>query len=132
MTEAEVKAAIASALVYSNGEITLEHILEGIKNNSYFVFQFGESIAVLTVIQYHDKTALRIAAASGSLLDVKEEALDVFERLAADLSCNFVEVVGRRGWVRQLKPFGYNEQYTVVTKAVRNNHERLKQANSKK
>lgn len=116
--ESELKAAISAALVFSNGEITLDNILEGIKSGSYFVFEFESSIAVLTVIEYEDKKALRIAAASGALADVGEMAFSTFNRLAFDLGCDFIEIFGRRGWARQLRKYGYNEQYTVVTKSV--------------
>ena len=123
--ESELKAAISAALFYSNGEVSVDNVLKGIADGSYFVFEFENSIAILTVIQYEDKKALRIAAASGSLSDVGNQPFHIFEKLAIDLSCDFVEIFGRRGWARQLKEYGYTEQYTVVTKKVEVAHERI-------
>jgi hypothetical protein len=121
----EVRAAVEAALVFSNGEISVDNVMKGIHDGSYFVFEFESSIAVLTVIQYEDKKALRIAAASGSLTDVGQGAFFIFDKLARELACDFIEVFGRRGWAKQLKQYGYTEQYTVVTKQVEVIDERI-------
>ena len=117
MNADEIRAAIDAALFYSNGEMTTQDIMDGIADGDYRLFEFEKSWVVVCLVPYDRKLALRVAIASGSLVD-QEEVMPLLDELAISLDCDFIEVYGRRGWARQLSRFGYAERYVVVTKQV--------------
>lgn len=44
--------------------------------------------------------------------------LDVFEAYARHHGCAYVTGCGRRGWVKALKPYGWEEGFTIVRKQL--------------
>ncbi|QGH73561.1 MAG: putative acetyltransferase [Siphoviridae sp. ct7UA22] len=118
MNPTEVRAAIEAALFYANGEVTTDDVMNGLADGTYTLFEFPSGWVIVTVIQYERTKALRIAIANGDLSE-QPEVLSALEQCAELNSCDYLEIYGRRGWARQLKPFGYTEQYVVVTKPVR-------------
>lgn len=46
------------------------------------------------------------------------EQLDQFEAWAIQRGVQYLEVVGRKGWERQLKPYGFQHSYTSLVKRV--------------
>lgn len=47
-----------------------------------------------------------------------DPVFDVLESFAKHHGCKYVTGCGRRGWVRQGKPRGYRETYTVLRKEI--------------
>ena len=48
----------------------------------------------------------------------KECVVDAFTKHAREIGCQGVEVTGRRGWERMLRPMGFKPSYVVVEKEV--------------
>ena len=44
--------------------------------------------------------------------------LDYFEIWAKKKGADWIEVIGRKGWERRLKPYGFNHEYTSLIKRV--------------
>lgn len=117
MNQEELIEGIKAALAYSANEASLDDILEGLKDNTYQCFEFKSGFVITCVIQYERKKALRLCLAKGLEEDIKE-AMPIMDCFANDMCCSIIEIYGRKGWVRQLKQYGYNEQYTVLVKNI--------------
>lgn len=48
--------------------------------------------------------------------------LDYFEVWAKTQGAEWVEVIGRKGWERVLKPYGFNHEYTSLLKRITEIH----------
>ena len=46
------------------------------------------------------------------------ENLELLEQFGRDQGCKYASVYGRKGWARALKPYGYEEPYTVLMKEI--------------
>jgi hypothetical protein len=112
-------------------ETSLEDILAGIENRTYQLFEFQSGFLITCHITYEQASALRIAIAYGNIDLEQDYIMKVVEEFAHYLKVDFIEIWGRRGWVRQLAKYGYNEQYTVVVKPLRREHERFLETNAK-
>jgi hypothetical protein len=53
--------------------------------------------------------------------DVKEgiPRIEELEQLASWAKCRWVEILGRRGWERPLRKFGYKVEFALLRKDVR-------------
>lgn len=115
----DFRKAIADAENYSGHEITLDSVFEGLANGTYQGWHIDSVFVVTSVIRYENFSSLRITHCGGNLTDeLLKKALDILEEFAKTLGCSRVELYGRRGWCKRLKPYGYNELYTVVVKSL--------------
>lgn len=117
MDEIQLIEGIRDVLSYSAQEVSVLDIVQGLKDNTYQCFEFNTGFVITCIVKYDRKKALRICLAKGLEEDIAS-VMSVMDSFAADSCCDFIEVYGRKGWVRQLKQYGYNEQYTVVIKHI--------------
>ena len=117
----QVSANIAEALRYDSGRFDLEDVREAIRAERaqlWLAFRNAGWIAtVVTEVQrYPQKSVLRFWCLEGS--GVKENlALErVFEPFARRCDCDQLEIIGRAGWERILRPMGYRRQSTVLVR----------------
>ena len=76
-----------------------------------------KAVAITRIEQYDSYTAMCIVACYATK-GYYEEFLGIVEDCARRAGCKRVTIHGRKGWVKQLKQFGYYEPYTTVTKEV--------------
>ena len=84
-----------------------------------------EIISVLTteIIEYPQKTMCRIVTLGGKDLDIwVEEWLDTIEAWALEKGCVAMETVCRKGFIKKLEKFGYENAYTVLVKELTTIH----------
>jgi len=84
-----------------------------------------EIVSVLTteIIEYPQKTMCRIVTLGGKDLDIwVEEWLDTIEAWALEKGCVAMETVCRKGFIKKLERFGYENAYTVLVKELRTVH----------
>jgi len=84
-----------------------------------------EIISVLTteIIEYPQKTMCRIVTLGGKDLDIwVEEFLDTIEAWALEKGCVAMETVCRKGFIKKLERFGYENAYTVLVKELTTVH----------
>lgn len=117
MDEVQLIEGIRDALSYSAQEVSVLDVIKGLKDNTYQCFEFETGFVITCIVQYDRKKALRLCLAKGLETDIAA-VMSVMDSFAQDMCCDFIEVYGRKGWVRQLKQYGYNEQYTVVIKHI--------------
>lgn len=110
---------IREALKYTDGEDTFESVLQKFEGNEYQGFHFDGLYLITTVIHYANGPRVRIAYAAGVLTETNvPQLLEVVERYAKAIGAVAVDLVGRKGWARQLQKYGYDAVYTVVRKKV--------------
>ena len=74
-------------------------------------------VVITEVLQYPQKKLLCIQYCTGARLNEwKSDILDLLDRWAKECECDGLELTGRKGWVRELKPDGWNEEYVILTK----------------
>ena len=84
-----------------------------------------EIVSVLTteIIEYPQKTMCRIVTLGGKDLDIwVEEWLDTIEAWALEKGCVAMETVCRKGFIKKLERFGYENAYTVLVKELTTIH----------
>ena len=84
-----------------------------------------EIVSVLTteIIEYPQKTMCRIVTLGGKDLDIwVEEWLDTIEAWALERGCVAMETVCRKGFIKKLERFGYENAYTVLVKELTTIH----------
>ena len=84
-----------------------------------------EIVSVLTteVIEYPRKTTCRIVTLGGERLDVwVEDYLEIIESWALEQGCVAMETICRKGFIKKLEKFGYENAYTVLVKELTTIH----------
>jgi len=84
-----------------------------------------EIVSVLTteVIEYPRKTTCRIVTLGGEKLDVwVEDYLETIEAWALEQGCVAMETICRKGFIKKLEKFGYENAYTVLVKELTTIH----------
>ena len=84
-----------------------------------------EIISVLTteIIEYPRKTMCRIVTLGGQDLDLwVEQLLETLEEWALENGCVAMETVCRKGFIKKLERFGYENAYTVLVKELTTIH----------
>ena len=103
---------------------TKEYLRDIPLHQELYVWEAGVDGAVSIVIfaqfiQSPRGRGLSFKLALGNGLDNVLPLLDAtFEHLASQMECDFVEVVGREGWLRKLS--GFKRDYTVMSKQLTN------------
>ena len=84
-----------------------------------------EIISVLTteIIDYPRKTVCRIVTLGGKDLDIwVQDWLETIEAWALENDCVAMETVCRKGFIKKLERFGYENAYTVLVKELTTIH----------
>jgi hypothetical protein len=90
-------------------------------NTLWEITDDGRPVAYgVTIIYTPDgisKTA-QVYLATSTEMDLLLDQVDQFESWAIQRGVNYLEVIGRKGWERKLKPHGFNHSYTSLVKRV--------------
>jgi hypothetical protein len=113
----------------SRDEMSVEDIykrLSEARMQLWLVFDDNrEIISVLTteIIEYPRKTTCRIVTLGGQDLDLwVEQLLETLEEWALENGCVAMETVCRKGFIKKLERFGYENAYTVLVKELTTIH----------
>ena len=75
------------------------------------------------IIEYPRKTTCRIVTLGGQDLDLwVEKLLDTLEQWALENNCVAMETICRKGFIKKLEKFGYENAYTVLVKELTTIH----------
>ena len=112
---------IQQALDKTRGEETLESVKHDLKAKDSQLWIIGESGACVTTIeQYPNKRILRACQLGGrNMNDWITGLVQVLIIFAKENDCDHFDIVGRDGWVKQLKQLGFEKQYTVTSYELR-------------
>lgn len=81
--------------------------------------------AVITtqILNYPQKKVCRIVTLGGKQMDTwVAETLEILEEWSQEQDCDAMETVCRKGFVKKLKNFGYEQTYTIVGKELTTIH----------
>lgn len=106
---------LEEAIAFGEGEFLLEDIISLSEQGKMHIWNIPntDTMAVTEFVQYPRKKRLRVILLAGSF---DKEVVTFFETLAKAMTLDGIEVIGRKGWVRALKPFGYHEASVNVLK----------------
>lgn len=117
--ESRLRQAISAAQAYAADEVSVDTVLQRVADGSSQAWSFSGFIVVTDVVVYELSKRLRISYCSGEMTEeTTKEALAVLESFAKSLDLSGIEIYGRQGWVKRLKPYGYEQQYAVVIKRI--------------
>jgi len=118
------KEHIESALKHCN-EIAIQDVYRDLINGSMGLLiirnpEIYTSVAV-RFMDYPQIRALRVVALGGEKTEEWLPALHQFlEMWGIENGVDRVEMMGRKGWIKKLKPFGWKESYIFATKDLDN------------
>jgi len=109
---------LQKGLDYSNGEISLEDIHEGLLSRDmqlWCAFNDDECVAAMVteIINYPRKMACRMIVVGGGHMKYWLDYQTEFMRWAKENGCDRVEAYCRDGMARRLEQFGYKKLYNL-------------------
>ena len=114
------KPFLADALEKSGNEYTVDDVLKEIEDDHAIFYPTKKGASVFRIALYPQKRMLRIWLAGGDMESSIESILATAEFHAKEHECDGIEVVGRRGWEKVLKPYGYEHKRVVLIKELGN------------
>lgn len=109
---------LRAALPYTDGLWTIEDIGREVAEGRMQLWVHEGSVAVTQLEVYPTKLLAHIFLAAGGTLATLHELLHKIERWASDVGADRLIVSGRKGWVRDLQPFGFEEASVTVSKEL--------------
>ena len=74
---------------------------------------------VTQVLSYPRSKSLEIMACAGKDMDdYMYDSMDAFEKFARMNQCDSIRLEGRRGWLKVLKPYGFEEAAIVLERKI--------------
>tara|TARA_R110002167_G_scaffold252882_8_gene459258 strand:- start:2946 stop:3359 length:414 start_codon:yes stop_codon:yes gene_type:complete len=119
----EIDGWIQDVADQASGEFTAAELKACLESGSYRGFFFIDDdvtlgIFICTKTDYAYGGCLSVVGAAGATNNGWAELTDIFNYIAKVAGCVRFEIRGRRGFLRALKPHGWDETYTVIGKDV--------------
>jgi len=95
---------VEAALEYAGNSHTALDVLDAIRSGKAQFFPYENSVIVTEIVDYPQKTSCRIWLAGGDMDELMEAEKEVAE-WARGLGCSSMEIIGRKGWERQLNEY---------------------------
>ena len=112
------KPFLVDALARSGNEYNVDDVLREIEDDHAAFYPVENGAAVFRIARYPRKRMLRIWLAGGDMGSSIDSILEAAEYHAAEHECDGIEVLGRRGWERVLKPYGYEHKRVMLIKEL--------------
>ncbi len=108
-------APLEEAIKFNQGEFNLEDVVALAEEGKMQIWQIpnSETMGVTEFVHYPRKRRVRVILLAGVF---DPEVVRFFESLAKAMAYDGIEVIGRRGWIKALKPYGYIESSVNVVK----------------
>jgi len=98
------KQYIAPALAYANDSHTLDDVWQAIQHQKAAFFPLQKSAIVVEIVDYPQRISCRIWLAGGDMDELMEAEKNICV-WARELGCTSMEIIGRKGWERQLSDY---------------------------
>jgi hypothetical protein len=112
------KPFLADALERSGDAYNVDDVLKEIQDDHAIFYPTRKGASVFRVALYPRKRILQIWLAGGDMESSIDSILEAAEHHAAKHECDSIEVLGRRGWERVLKPYGYEHKRVMLIKEL--------------
>lgn len=117
---------IQRAVEHSNGELSLCSLYEKVKSGEMMLLivsdTSGEIYASCLIETRHfstGKRVLNVTTLNGYSMGLwLDDLMDVLRKTAKEFECSEIYAVGRSGWVKQLKKYGFKPVHQVVSVGV--------------
>ena len=122
-----VEEYLISALEQSLGEYSIEDIKEACKSKDMQLWaEIGKEVegALVTKINnYPQKKVFVMMLAGGKVFadnnfKIIEESEELLTRFAKEKGCTYIQLFGRRGWVKKMNKLQYKHNRVVLTKEI--------------
>jgi len=116
----EAKPFIEKAIPYNHGELDIDHVEEGLMKGVTRLLTIrdrGNMIAavVISIHNYPAKRVCQVSYAGGSGMDKwAKQGFPVVVELAKQAGATSILIQGRRGWLRELKQYGFEERSPLI------------------
>ena len=108
---------IESALAYANNSHTFDNVVSQVLSGQMHFYTLPNSYVIMERQTYPQHSVYHCFLAGGDKLEI-EDAQPMLMKNAKHLKCKYVTIVGRGGWIRELRKFGWKHQYSVLSKEV--------------
>jgi hypothetical protein len=118
------KQFLAKSVELAHGAFDLDdiHTLLVNKDAQLWAVHDGEikAVAVTQIMIYPKQKRLKLFLLGGNDMAKWEKSIsDTFDNFAKANGCDGVELYGRKGWLRNLKQFGYNDYEVTMIKTFK-------------
>lgn len=111
------KPWIEAALAYNGGECAFEDVAAGIEAGKMQLWPAPKGCLVTEIVEFPQKRVISVFLGGGDLDQLADMHRDVITWAKAQ-GCTGARIIGRRGWVRAFKKYGWHEQATVLEKDI--------------
>ena len=108
---------IEAALEYANNSHTFDDVVGQVLAGQLHFYALPTSFVIMERQTYPQHKVYHCFLAGGHKAEI-EDAQPMLMKNAKHLECKYVTVVGRNGWVRELRKQGWKHQYSVLSKEV--------------
>lgn len=118
------KEYLSKSIEMSHGAFDADDVYKMIENRDAQLWGIHEgelkAVAVTMIMNYPKQKRLRLFLLGGDDMSQWEQLVsDTFDAYALEQGCAGVELLGRRGWARNLKQFGYDEYEVTMIKTFK-------------
>ena len=110
------KGYLEAALAKAGDEYTIDDVLKDIEHDHAIFYPVKNGAAIFRIALYPQKRILRLWLAGGEMDANLNAVLEAAEFHAREHDCAGIEIGGRKGWERVLKPHGYEYRCVVLKK----------------
>lgn len=108
---------IEDALAYGDDNHSFDNIAGGVLSGRYRLWVRPNGCAVTEIITYPRKRVCNVFLAGGEMQTIKDLQAPCEEYARAN-GCSSLVLTGRKGWVRALKDYGWNEVHTSLERKL--------------
>ena len=106
---------IEAALGYGGGTHDFNDVVDAISTGHMQLWPADDGCLVTEIVKYPRKTVLHIFLAGGRMGQITDMHDDVIA-WAKTQGCESLTLAGRKGWVKALAPYGWNQNLVVLEK----------------
>jgi hypothetical protein len=110
------KPYLEAALDKAGDEYTIDDVLRDVEDDHAIFYPVKDGASIFRLAVYPRKRILRIWLAGGDMDGNIDAVLEAAEFHAREHDCAGIEIGGRKGWERVLKPYGYKHRCVVLVK----------------
>jgi len=115
----QVSPLLEKALNKNPGDIDLELVRERLESGEYLLMCAIENDKILAsfaveLVNEKRKTANIVLCGGERMDDWLDQFMDTIKPLVRDQGCEAITIMGRAGWQRKMKPYGFSETARIL------------------
>ena len=119
----EIAPLIEKGLFFNTGDITLNDAHDRIESGEYLLIcaTQGNEIQAAIVVELvtQSRKTCNIVLAGGTDMDNwLDDFMNEIKSLAAEQGAEALTIMGRKGWLRKMKPYGFEETARILEVAL--------------